>query len=309
MLAPILSALVMTAAAGPPAVVNGRPITGPELVKATRERLEKTHFHSQAKPEEVAEARRWALDHLVQAELRAQEARRRGIAIDRAPLEKLEAAEEKAVGGREKFDAVLAANGIDRARYREVIARDALAAALAKQELAKVPPPTRDEARAFYGKNLARYVVPEAIHVRELCVRVEPWQPEPAWQKAQVDAAALREGLLHGGDFAFAATRQKCDAFAAKGGDLGFVHKGSIDETLEKAAWALKDGEVSPPVRTLRGWHLVKREGTQPARQAAFDEVAASVLAELREARRQAALDALDASLRARARVVVGNAR
>jgi peptidylprolyl isomerase len=56
-------------------------------------------------------------------------------------------------------------------------------------------------------------------------------------------------------------------------------------------------------VRSFRGWHLVRREATEPARPATFEEVEPSIRAELREARRKRVLEDLDARLRTAARV------
>ncbi len=288
------------------ATVNGKPITEPEVVKAVRDHLRKTSFHREPSADQLQTERKKALEALVNEELRAQEARRRGLTIPMEPIEKLAAAEEASAGGKEKFDALLAANGIDRARYLEVIERPEMSKRLVETEVAtRLAEPTRGEALAHYRANPSRYVVGTSAHAQELCIRVEPWAGEDQWKEGERKALELRARLIQGVDFAQAARDAKCDVFAEKGGDLGFVHRGSIDPAMDHALWALKDGEISPPVRTIRGWHLVRRAETRPERPVPFPEVEKAIQAELREARREAIVKRLDAELRARARVAL----
>jgi|GEM_PF-1672374 len=287
-----------------PAVVNLKPITEPEVAKAMRDRIRKTLFHRQLDEKQTAEVRKKALDGLITAELRAQEARRRGLAVPQAPLDQIAAGEEKNAGGREKFEAMLRSFGIDRARYLEIISRPALADRLTEVEERAVPLPTADDGLARYQANPARYLVPGALRLRATCVRIDPSSSEKEWQAGEGEARRLRERAL-GADFAALATEQKCDAFAQKGGDLGLVHQGSLDPPMEKAGWGIRDGEITAPVRSLRGWYLLKREGTQAPRQASFADVKASILAELRDERRSAALAQLDQRLRAAAKIVL----
>ncbi len=66
----------------------------------------------------------------------------------------------------------------------------------------------------------------------------------------------IREEILAGKDFAKAAEVSKCPS-GANGGDLGFFGKGQMVPEFEKAAFELPVGEVSPPIQTQFGWHLL----------------------------------------------------
>ncbi len=264
-----LLALLAAAPPAPPAVVNGIPITEPEVRRALRERIQKQYFHRQLEPQQIAKLRGEVVAELIRDELRAQEARRRGLAIDMGPIRKEVAGEERSAGGPAQLDAALARAGIDRLRYLEVIERPELAKGLADAEVAaKATPPRQDEARAFFTANLSRYRVPGALKLRELCARLDPSSDEQGGATGRAQALALRARALRGEAFAKLAREARCDKFADQGGALGYVHQGSLEPGMEKAAWSLRDGEVSEPVRALRGWHLILREGTQPARDA-----------------------------------------
>ena len=68
----------------------------------------------------------------------------------------------------------------------------------------------------------------------------------------------LRERIVQGADFAELAKQHSEDSSAARGGDLGWVAAGDTVPEFERAMNALKDGEVSQPIQTPFGWHLVQ---------------------------------------------------
>ena len=75
--------------------------------------------------------------------------------------------------------------------------------------------------------------------------------------KARIDAAAAR--IAAGEDFAAVAAEVSDDSGSARdGGDLGYVIKGSFDQSFDDALFALETGEVSEPVRTSYGYQLIK---------------------------------------------------
>ena len=78
-------------------------------------------------------------------------------------------------------------------------------------------------------------------------------------EKAKVQLLDLKEMLAEGDDFAALAKEYSQDpGTASKGGDLGWFGKGEMVKSFEEAALSLNKGEVSEPVKTLFGWHLIK---------------------------------------------------
>lgn len=72
------------------------------------------------------------------------------------------------------------------------------------------------------------------------------------------EANNLREEIINGKNFADAAAEfSKCPSGAA-GGDLGFFGKGMMVKPFEDAAFSLEVGELSQPVQTQFGWHLIE---------------------------------------------------
>lgn len=89
-------------------------------------------------------------------------------------------------------------------------------------------------------------------------------------------ADALREEILKGKSFDDAAKENSKCPSSARGGDLGFFGPGAMVPEFEKPAFSLKPGEVSEPIKTQFGWHLIKV--TEQLDETAVREVRASHL-------------------------------
>ncbi len=77
--------------------------------------------------------------------------------------------------------------------------------------------------------------------------------------KTKEEAEEIIKELKGGGDFAkIAKEKSECPS-KQNGGDLGYFGKGMMVPEFEKAAFALKVGEISKPVQTQFGWHVIKR--------------------------------------------------
>jgi peptidyl-prolyl cis-trans isomerase SurA len=95
----------------------------------------------------------------------------------------------------------------------------------------------------------------QQTHVRHILLRAREGLSEA---EARQRLRGIRERIAAGGDFAELAKQHSEDASASKGGDLGWIAAGDTVPEFERAMNALKDGEVSQPVQTPFGWHLVQ---------------------------------------------------
>jgi peptidyl-prolyl cis-trans isomerase C len=135
--------------------------------------------------------------------------------------------------------------------------------------------------------------------------QVAAFQPAPEFSAAHIlvdseeKAAALKAEIDGGKDFAEVAKANSSDGSAANGGDLGWFGMGQMVPEFEAAVVTLEPGQVSAPVKSQFGWHLIKlnekRETTPPPLDAARPEIENQL--------RQQALEARLAELRAAAKI------
>ncbi|MGH8797218.1 MAG: peptidylprolyl isomerase [Caldimonas sp.] len=104
-------------------------------------------------------------------------------------------------------------------------------------------------------RNLNAPTVVEQTHARHILVRVNE-NVSDTEAKAKVDR--IRERILGGAKFEDQAKVNSDDASSVKGGDLGWLSPGDTVPDFEKAMDKLKVGDISEPIRTPFGWHLIE---------------------------------------------------
>lgn len=125
---------------------------------------------------------------------------------------------------------------------------------------------TEDEVRQYYDANLSQYQTPGQARASHILLRVDGDNEEEVAARAAELAAEARGGA----DFAALAREHSQDETnAANGGDLGLFGRGRMVPEFENAAFALGVGEVSDPVRSPFGFHVIQvtekqEEVTQP---------------------------------------------
>ncbi len=119
--------------------------------------------------------------------------------------------------------------------------------------------PTAVEIAALYDEKKEDFKTPEKRAIR--MVRIEKAATDLDEQDIYERMTELREEIIDGYDFAEAATQESDDFNTAQqGGDLGFFGRGIMDSLFTETAFALEVGEISDPVRTDFGYHLIKTD-------------------------------------------------
>ncbi|WP_206997583.1 peptidylprolyl isomerase [Trinickia mobilis] len=109
--------------------------------------------------------------------------------------------------------------------------------------------------RAGQGSNAADAPKLVQTHVRHILLRVGNGLSEPEARQKLLD---IRQQIEAGGDFAKFARSYSQDGSASQGGDLGWISPGETVPDFERAMNNLKDGEISEPVRSEYGYHLIQ---------------------------------------------------
>jgi len=141
-------------------------------------------------------------------------------------------------------------------------------------DIAKEIQVTEDDLRNLYEEQKASFTSEERRKVSHILVAVDSEGGETAEQAALSKINQIQDRLSKGEDFAKVAKETSDDPLSAQnGGDLGFIAKGAMEQNFADAAFALKQGELSKPVKTSFGYHLIKVTELSPAKIKPFDEV------------------------------------
>ncbi|MDE3038400.1 MAG: peptidylprolyl isomerase, partial [Pseudomonadota bacterium] len=96
------------------------------------------------------------------------------------------------------------------------------------------------------------------------------------------EAKQIETQLKKGADFDTIAKEKSTDkGSSVKGGDLGWFTKDKMVPEFADAAFRLKTGEISGPIKTAFGWHIIKVEGRRPVQVPSFDEMKDSLREQL----------------------------
>src|SRR5215475_4162158 len=131
---------------------------------------------------------------------------------------------------------------------------------------------TDDELRQYYDQHKNEYTIPERVKAQHILFKTQGKTPEEV-AKIKEKAQGVLERAKKGEDFGSLAKQYSEDATASSGGDLGDFGHGQMVPEFEKAAFSLGVGAVSDLVQTQFGFHIIKVNGKQEARERPFDEV------------------------------------
>ena len=141
------------------------------------------------------------------------------------------------------------------------------------------------EVKKYYEANRSQFGAQETRQVSHILVAAGTGAE--AKQKARAKAEEIYKQLQKDpAGFAETARKQSQDTgSAAKGGDLGRISRGTMKDTpeFEEAAFKLKPGEISPPVETRHGYHIIQLTSLQPAQTKPFEEVRAQIESDLKK--------------------------
>lgn len=207
------------------ATVNGENITQTEL------------YNQMVKTEGAA-----VLDRMITTKLVAQEAKKANVTISDADITAELGKIKESLGGEEQYKQALAANNITEEQLKESIVIQLQATKILGKDVK-----TDDaELKKFYDENQAQFDKRQ-LKARHILVNTED---EAKAIKAQLDAGA---------DFAALAKEKSIEPGAKEsGGDLGTFGRGRMVAEFESAAFALKKDEISAPVQSQFGWHVIQ---------------------------------------------------
>lgn len=198
-----------------------------------------------------------ALESLITKKIVELEAKKQKVAVSDADVDKELEKFYESYGGKEAFTQALTQNGYTLAEVKKEV--------LLTVQIKKLLEPrikiTDADRKAYFEENKATFGQEEQVKASHILVENE--------EKAN----EIKKKLDSGEDFAKLAKENSTDAGSKEnGGDLGFFGKGQMVKEFEETAFALKVGQISAPVKSEFGYHIIKVVEKKEAKEANYDE-------------------------------------
>jgi len=129
---------------------------------------------------------------------------------------------------------------------------------LSQEKLAEKVPVTDEIIEGFYAENKSQFTLPEKRQAKHILI-LTPADVADADEKAKKTIAEVQDKLAAGESFEKLAKAYSQDPGSANtGGDLGTFEQGMMVPEFDEAVFSMKEGEISKPVKTEFGYHLIK---------------------------------------------------
>ena len=143
---------------------------------------------------------------------------------------------------------------------------------------------TEEEARSYYRSNQKEFENPEKIKISQILLKIPDKTTDDEKESIKKMAFDLEQKLKSGTDFSqLAKESSQDDSTASKGGDLGWVTRGSMNQSIEDAAFRLDKGRFSSPILTDQGYHLIMVEEKVEERVTPFEEAKDMIIQRMKD--------------------------
>jgi peptidyl-prolyl cis-trans isomerase C len=282
-------------------------VNGQDVKKADFEMLVRNMELSQGPipAERRDEILRGALDRLITYTVLQQEAKARSITVADNEIDEQLKSMRSQFQKEADFKKALEARGMSLDRLRADARVDIVITKMVEAEVATAVPVTDDEVRAFYEKNPDKFKRAESMRASHILIMVDQKADDAARKKARAEIDAILKRARGGEDFSKLAKAHSQDGSAAQGGDLDFFARGRMVPEFDKAAFALKPGEISDVVTTQFGYHIIKATDRRAAETVPLEKVSPQVKQYLTNQKKQERADSFVAGLKQKSRIEV----
>ena len=245
------------------AKVNDFEITYTNYQIAINNLMPKMAYHKSVSEKRMKKIEEKALDNLVMDQLLYEEAIKRSITASKREVKQAIRDFQNKLPKGTTLRKVLKQSNMTRDDLKEVFRRSMMLRKIkdeSSKELYKKVEERVDEKymKDYYDNNLDKFVEPAQLHLSEILLKADPAGGKRHWLEVRDQTLAIGARIRGGADFAEVAKEVSQDPYAPKGGDMGWVHSGTLTVGIEEATQSLKEGEISDPIETLYGYHIVK---------------------------------------------------
>lgn len=161
-----------------------------------------------------------------------------------------------------------------------------------------------EDAKKYYSENKSKFETPEQVRASHILIKPDTTDPNQAKATARAKAESLLKQIKGGADFAELARANSDCPSSKQGGDLNFFGRGQMVPAFEKAAFALKPGQVSDVVETQFGYHIIKATDHKDASATPFEQAKDDILKLLTQTKQAEFAEEYIKSLKADANIV-----
>jgi parvulin-like peptidyl-prolyl isomerase len=244
------------------AVVNTELIMLSELKAevATEERRLQETYRGAELQRRLRQVEYMGLTRMIERKLQLQTAKTKGVEVADDEVQRA-ALELKRQG--EKIDE---SNPDDKKNIKEQL----LLMRVVDREVRSGVMVTEAEIQRYYESHQNRFLMPDEYRISQILILRKPRETiEDARERAASVASALKQGA----DFAELALKYSDGPEATKGGNIGFVRQGELLPQIERALSTLDLGQVTEPIETSDGWHIIKLDEKRLPQFRPFAEV------------------------------------
>lgn len=272
------------------AVVNGDVITFSQVrdVAAARERMLRTSLRGSELVEKTQEARKSALNDLIDRQLILQDFKEQGLTFPPRVIDQrvTTVINEEFGGERQAFLRTLQAQGYSLAKFKE-LERDKLIVQAMRQRNVRanvlISPQRVEE---HYRKNRERWTTNDEVQLRMIVISKYTGDEGSTPETQKALAQEIRTKLAAGADFGRMAQMYSDDITRDEGGDWGWVQRNTLNEDLTLEVFKLKAGEISSVVDLAGSYYILRAEARKPGNVKPLEEVRLEIENELAQVER-----------------------
>lgn len=283
--------------------VNGTPITRGSLNRAVQDLLAQKQLVRPATPEVMRQVRQEALNQLVSAELLYQAAQNALSGELDQKVARIMAQNRARHRSEAEFQKAITDQGLTLHAFQELTRKDVAIEQLLEKKFGSQAKVSEEEAKRFYEDNRGKFKTGSSVRASHILVgfshRATPQEKRMAREKAENLLKRVKDGENFG---MMAQVHSNCPS-KVRGGDLGFLLRGEVDPSFERAAFSLKPGGISDIVETPAGLHIIKLTEKRGPHLESYETAREGILQDLKKEKILKMLSGYLAELRSRARL------
>lgn len=253
--------------------------------------------------EELRAVKQQVLERLIDVELIYEQAVRSSIRVKDTDVDEAVTRARKPFPDEAAFTKFLGEQGVTPAEFREQMRRSLLVSRFVDRDVVGKNEVSDKDVRLYYDQNPSEMTRPEAVRLSQIMERVPAGASTAERAAARQKMEAVLGELRNGEDFAELARKHSEGPEKERGGDTGWVSRGSLPPPIERAAFALQEGSYSDIVETRLGLHILKVTERRPQGPIPFEEARDAIRTGIIERRKDETLRSYVEKLRQKATI------